>query len=73
MRDREFEKWEREQRVFDEATEGERQRIVMTRNTNAILSELRVIRWILFFLAILAVAAIGHWWPEWWHTPWWPK
>jgi len=73
MPDKDFERWEREQAVFDDAPEGEKQRIVATRNNNALLAELRFIRWILLGIAVVAVAAIQHWWPDWWHTPWWPR
>lgn len=72
MRDRNFERWEREQEAFDAAPEGEKQRIVATRNNNALLAELQIIRWLLLALVLIGFTAISHWWPEWWHTPWWP-
>jgi len=36
------------------------------------LVELRTIRWLLFALVVIEFSAISHWWPDWWHTPWWP-
>ena len=68
----EYDRWEREQALYDRASDSEKINIAATRNTKALLAELRVIRWLLVLLGILAVSAMTIWAPEgWWHQSFW--
>jgi hypothetical protein len=63
---------ELEWRAFKDAPPHDQQMINASKNTDALLAELRLIRWSLYILVFIALLAISRWWPEWWHTPWWP-
>ncbi len=59
-------------KAFEKADPHTQLLINNTENTTRIVKELQVIRWLLVVLLVIAISAIQHWWPEWWHTPWWP-
>lgn len=40
-------------------------------NTGRAESHLNAIRWGIWFLVVLAIMAISHWWPDWWKFLWW--
>jgi len=62
----------REREFYERMSEDEKTRSVMLRNTGAVLSELRYIRWVLVVIALIAFYALCKVWPDWWHL-WPPK
>jgi len=73
MIDKDLERYIREQEAIERAPPHIQQMIGVTNNTKAIVKELQVIRFWLMVIAVIAFCAFARWWPEWWHTPWWPK
>lgn len=62
--------WERE--AFDRADPHAQLLITANRNNQHLLTELRIIRWLLLSLLVLGVYAMLIWAPAgWWHTPFW--
>ncbi len=67
-----YEKAERRQRYYDAAPPHEKINFHLNDGTNAILAELRLIRWILFGLFVIAFQAMFIFGPSnWLWTPFW--
>lgn len=62
--------WEQER--FEQSSKHDQILINANNNTNRLLAELRLIRWVLLALLLLAVTAMFIWAPDgWWHRPFW--
>ncbi|MBY5465271.1 hypothetical protein [Rhizobium leguminosarum] len=70
--DKEFEKYQAEQRMLDKASPQEYVAYFIGINTKAIVNELRVIRWVLYAILIMLITFAGHYLPDgWWYKGWW--
>lgn len=69
--DKEFEAYERRQRMLDRAEPHEFIAIMINENSAELLKELRLIRWLLFFILIMLITFAGHFLPKgWWYQGW---
>lgn len=69
--DKDFEKYQAEQRMLDKAAPHEYVAYFIGINSKAIVTELRIIRWILFAILIMLITFAGHYLPVgWWYKGW---
>lgn len=66
LRDREFERYVADELAFDEGDQYTRIMIRMRQNVDAVIKELRFIRYILLFLLIIALSVVNKLLPNWW-------
>lgn len=66
FRDREFEQYCADEKAFNEGSSDARVIIRMRQNTEAVLKELKVIRWFIILIFFVVIATASKIAPDWW-------
>lgn len=70
--DKEIEASERRERILESLPPHKHTAYMLNENTRALLTELRIIRWILLAIAVLLLSFARQYLPSgWWYAPWW--